>query len=281
MNKNILILGATGMLGNALFSELSKYKNFEVKGTVRRKAQAKKLPKNLQNKILANIDVQDLRSLRHAFQARRPDVIINCVAYIKEPQNDQEKALAISLNSLFPHQLAELAKNAGARLIHMSTDSALETDFYSRTKFLGEVDANHCLTIRSSIIGHGLENQNSLVDWFLNQKKKVEGYKKMIFSGFPTVELARIIAKYIIPNKKLSGIYHISSRPISKYDLLKIVARVYKKKIVILANYDIVLDRSLNSSKFRQATGYRPPSWEKLIVAMFQYYQTNPNFVKY
>ena len=268
------------MLGNALLFKLSKHKNFLVLGTVKKKEQAKKLPKNLQENIIDGIDVLDPKNITLALTTSKPNVIINCVAFIKEPQNDQEKALAIYLNSLFPHQLAEMAKKARARLIHMSTDSVLETDFYSRSKFLGEVDAKDCFTIRSSIIGHGLENQNSLIDWFLSQKRKVKGFKKVIFSGFPTTEIARIIAEYIIPSN-LSGIYQISSKPISKYELLKLVARTYQKKIEILADYDTVLDRSLNAGKFKQATRYRPPSWEELIVQMYQYYQSNSNFIKY
>lgn len=269
------------MLGNALMVTLGKYKNFSVWGTVRNRAQAKKLPKNLQSNIVANVDAQNPKSLQRAIKISKPDVIINCVAYVQEPKNDEERALAIYLNSLFPHQLDSLAKTVGTRLIHISTDSVLETDFYSRTKFLGELEAKHCLTLRTSIIGHGLENHHSLVDWFLSQKEKVKGYKKVIYSGLPTIEIGRIIAEYIIPRKNLSGIYHISSEPISKYELLKLISRVYQKKIAILPNYDIVLDRSLNSKKFRKATGYRPPSWEKLIEEMYQYYQTNPNFVKH
>ncbi len=281
MKQNILIIGATGMLGNALMATLEKYKNFRLWGTVIDKAQAKKLPQNLQHKILANIDVQNPKSLSRALKISQPNIIINCVAFIGEPQNNQEQLLAIYLNSYLPHQLAELVKVAGARLIHISTDSVFESDFYSRTKFLGEVGSKQCLTIRTSIIGHGLENHHSLLDWFLSQKKKVKGYKKAIYSGFPTTEIARIIAEYIIPKKNLSGIYQLSSKPISKYELLKIVSRIYQKKIEILADYDMVLDRSLNSKKFREATGYRPPSWEELIRQMYQYYKSNPNFVKY
>jgi dTDP-4-dehydrorhamnose reductase len=142
------------------------------------------------------------------------------------------------------------------------------TDLYGQTKFLGEVKGPNCVTLRTSIIGHELSGRYGLIDWFLAQKDKVRGYTQAIYTGFPTIEMARIISDYVIPNGELSGLYHVSSAPISKHDLLSLVAKRYNKKITIEPYDDFICDRSLDSGRFRNATGYAPPPWEKLVEAM-------------
>jgi len=295
MKKTVLIIGATGMLGNAQMTELSKYKNLAVFGTVRYFGEAEKyLPKKLLKNIVANIDVENTDNLARVLSDISPDVVINCVGLIKQAKDEKDIALNISLNSLFPHRLAHLCELQGSRLIHISTDCVFSgkkgfyseddtldaEDVYGMTKALGEVGPPH-LTIRTSILGHGLEGHGSLIDWFLSQKGKIKGFSKVIYSGFPTIEIARIIAEYIIPNEKLKGLYQVSSEPISKYELLKMVTTVYHKKIEINEYPQAVSDRSLNSAKFRKITGYKPPSWEQLIKKMYQYYKTNRNFIQY
>lgn len=294
--KKILVVGATGMLGNAQMTELSKYKNFDVFGTVRYFEEAKKyLPAKLLNKIYPNVDVENIDSLIKVFNLVKPDLVINCVGLIKQSPSASNMALAIYMNALLPHRLASLSEAFGARLIHISTDCIFSGskgnykesdpsdagDVYGRTKFLGEVEGPHCFTMRTSIIGHGLESHVSLIDWFLTQKGKIKGYTKVIYSGFPTVEIARIIAEYIIPNENLSGVYHVSSEPISKYDLLKIVAKIYHKKIEISLDDKFILDRSLDSTKFCKAASYQPPSWEQLVKKMYQNYKNNKNFIQF
>jgi len=126
------------------------------------------------------------------------------------------------------------------------------------------------VTLRTSIIGHELNSQTSLVDWFLSQTGVVKGYKKAIFSGLPTVELANVIKDYVIPNRNLQGLYHVSVEAIDKHTLLNLIAHVYGKDIEIEADEKVQIDRSLDSSRFQQATGYMPPSWPQLIEKMHQ-----------
>ena len=293
--KRILIIGATGMLGNAQLTELSKYKNLAVFGTVRYFGEAEKyLPKKLLKNIIANVDVENTDSLAKIFAMVKPDEVINCVGLIKQAKDEKDIALNISLNSLLPHRLAHLCNLQGSRLIHISTDCVFSgkkgfyteqnasdaEDIYGKTKFLGEVGAPH-FSMRTSILGHGLENHGSLIDWFLSQKGKIKGFTKVIYSGFPTVEIGRIIAEYIIPNRKLAGIYNISAEPISKYDLLGLVAKIYGKKIEIIPDDKEVSDRSLDSRRFRQLTGFKPASWEQMVKKMYQNYKTNSNFIRY
>lgn len=292
-NKKILVLGATGMLGNAIFTELTKA-GFDVYGTAR-KMNPEFFSTDLVSKIITGIDIEDLPSLTATINDLKPDVVMNCVGLIKQSPSASNTAMAIYMNALFPHKLASICEQAGARMIHFSTDCVFsgkkgnytEEDFsdaddvYGRTKYLGEVAYPHCFTMRTSIIGHGLEANASLIDWFLAQNGEVTGYDKVIFSGFPTVEIARILIEYILPNPELCGLYHVSADPISKYDLLKLVAKVYGKKVNLIPSDNEISDKSLNSERFRDISGYTPPSWDALIEKMYEYYKSNGNFIKY
>jgi dTDP-4-dehydrorhamnose reductase len=131
-------------------------------------------------------------------------------------------------------------------------------------------DAAHVVTLRVSIVGRELNSSRALVDWFLAQQHSVHGFKRSIFSAMSTIELARIMRDVIVPNVSLYGLYHVSSAPISKFDFLKLVAAQYGKTIDLLADDALVIDRSLDSSRFWQATGYRPPSWESMVRTMHE-----------
>ena len=151
-------------------------------------------------------------------------------------------------------------------------------DLYGHTKYLGEVDEPHCVTLRTSIIGHELKTRNGLVEWFLAQNDFVKGYKNAIYTGFPTIEMSRIICDFIIPNDSLRGLVHVSSTPISKFDLLTLIANIYKKDIRIKPQTAFRCDRSLISDKFRAISGYEPPVWSDLVKMM---YEDHLNTAKY
>ena len=144
-------------------------------------------------------------------------------------------------------------------------------DIYGRSKLLGEVNYKNSITLRTSIIGHELSSNRSLIDWFLSQSGSIKGYSKAIFSGIPTVELAKLILKYVIPNKELHGLFHVSANPINKYDLLKLVSEVYKKRIDIIEDQSLIIDRSLDSSKFRSLTDFEPLDWKNLVQSMYEF----------
>ena len=158
---------------------------------------------------------------------------------------------------------------SGKKGSYAETDIADCADLYGQSKLLGEVsNEKHVLTIRTSIIGHELRGEHSLVSWFLKQKGSAKGYTKAIYSGLPTIELARIIRELILPKPKLSGLYHIASEPISKFDLLELIAKIYRKKITLSKSATPKINRSLNCERFQKATGYRPKSWQRLIEEM-------------
>jgi len=292
--ERVLILGVTGMLGHTLFKEMRKYDGFEVFGTTRDKSRLiGYFTEEELSKIRNGVDADNFETVIRAIASVEPTIIINCIGIIKQLPISRDPLTAITVNAQLPHRLSLVTKTAKARLIHISTDCVFDgkkgnyiesdlssaEDLYGKTKFLGEVHYPHCVTLRTSIIGHELRTKYSLIDWFMSQENEIKGFTKAIYSGFPTIEMVNIISNYVIPNKNLSGLYHVSSDPISKYDLLHIVKEVYKKDINIKAFDDFVLDRSMNSDRFKKATGYVSPSWKKLVEDMY-YHVMNDNCYK-
>jgi len=283
--EKILVLGASGMLGNAVLRVLAGSPQLDVVGTVRSSRSVGLLPNTLGERLVSGVDVENSDTLVSLFSKVRPAVVINCIGLVKQLAESDDPLQAIPVNSVLPHRLARLCDAVGARLVHMSTDCVFsgkrgmysETDFpdaddlYGRSKFLGEVDYPNAITLRTSIIGHERDGARSLINWFLSQEGQVKGYARAVFSGFPTVEIARIIRDYVIPNPELHGIFHLSAEPINKFDLLTLVAEVYGKSIEIVSDDKLVIDRSLDSTRFRQATGFSPEPWPELIRRMHEF----------
>lgn len=280
---NILVLGASGMLGNAMIRLLGERKDWQVFGTIRAENSRDFFEKNISDKLFAGIDAGDQDSLVQVFKQSRPQVVINCVGLVKQLDEASDPLRAILINSMLPHRLAALCQISGARLLHISTDCVFSgnkqggyresdiadaNDLYGRTKLLGEVSCPHALTIRTSMIGHELQGNHGLVGWFLSQQGQCKGYTKAIFSGLPTVVLAQIVRDVIIPRSDLSGIYHVAAQAISKYELLKLIADEYGKLIEVVPDAQLTIDRSLNADRFRADTGYVAPDWRSLIKSM-------------
>ena len=283
--QKILVLGANGMLGNAVYRTFASSPGYEVIGTVRSATSKIALPDSASGKLLAGVDVEHVDSLVAAFEMVQPDIVVNCIGLVKQIVTANDPLMTLPINAILPHRLARLASLINARLIHVSTDCVftgrkgkyMETDvpdaqdLYGRSKLLGEVDYSHAVTLRTSIIGTELGSAHGLVGWFLAQTGAVKGFTKAVFSGLPTAELAQIMRDHVIPNRDLRGVWHVSAEPIAKFDLLQLVAAEYGKDIEILADGELMIDRSLDSSRFREATGWTPPSWPQLIAQMRQF----------
>ncbi len=234
-------------------------------------------------KVVANIDVENFEVVRDAVFNLEPNVVINAIGIIKQTPTSNDVVKTLKINSIFPHQLAELTKKAGARLITVSTDCVFDgrkgnykeedisdaADLYGKSKNLGEISAPHCLTLRTSIIGRELQTAHSLVEWFLSSKgRKIRGFTNAVFSGFTTIVLAEIISDLIENHSNLHGLYHVSSEPISKFDLLCLLKKFYALPIEIEPDGDFKIDRSLNSERFRSETGFVPDEWSTMIGRM-------------
>jgi dTDP-4-dehydrorhamnose reductase len=280
----ILILGGSGMLGHRLWVNLSQ--KHETWVTVRGDAsQIPDLPEFPRKYIRTDVDALNFDQVTRALASIQPDLVINCIGLIKQMGHiARDPIFSISLNALLPHRVSLICRTARIRMIHISTDCVFNgkkgnyteddpsdaEDLYGRTKFLGEVAYPHTITLRTSIIGRELKTRLGLIEWFLAQKGEIQGYQKAIYTGFTTDEFSRILLDYVIPRPDLSGVYHVSSEAISKHDLLILTKQAFQSDVTIAPNVDYVLDRSLDSTRFRQATGYHPPSWPDMIRDMAQ-----------
>lgn len=284
-SKRVLVLGASGMLGNAMLRLFAERGVHAVTGTVRSPSALRLLPDALRAHVVSGVDVENHDSLVALFARVRPDVVINCIGLVKQLADANQPLAALPINALLPHRLAALCAIGGARLVHVSTDCVFAgtkgmyvesdasdaTDLYGRSKLLGEVDEPHAITLRTSIIGHELGSAHGLVGWFLSQTGGVRGYTRAIFSGLPTVELATVIHDHVLGRPDLRGLYHVSAAPIDKYTLLSLVARQYGHDVAIEPDARLVIDRSLDSSRFRAAAGYAPPEWPELVARMHRF----------
>lgn len=278
----ILIIGGGGMLGHKL---VQAWKNrFDVWTTLKsRISEYEKYGIFDADKTFDLVDVEKIKELETIISNIKPQVIFNAVGIIKQLPSSKNVIKTLTINSIFPHQLTQLSEKYDSRLINISTDCVFDgkkgnyteddlpnaDDLYGKSKNLGEVTGRNCLTLRTSIIGRELNTNHSLVEWFLsNRGKKVKGFANAIYSGFPTIVLADIIANLIENFQTLNGLYHISSEPINKFELLKIIKNKYQADIEIERDCDFVIDRSLNSAKFRTETGFVPQSWGKMVEKM-------------
>jgi len=280
----VLIIGGSGMLGHKLVQILGQ--KFDVWTTVRADLESyKKYPIYRYEKTIEDVNVENIISVERAIEKIKPEVVINATGVIKQISSAQSVIKVLSINSIFPNQLVELAGKFQFRLITISTDCVFsgtkgnysETDIpdaqdlYGKSKQFGEIIGDNCLTLRTSIIGRELKTSHSLVEWFLsNRGGRVKGFKNAIFSGFPTVVLADIISNLIENFSEIQGLYHVSSEPISKFDLLNLIKQIYKVEIEIEPFEDFKIDRSLDSTKFRDITGFKPMDWQYMIRKMFE-----------
>lgn len=278
----VLILGGSGMLGHKLAQAFPE--RFETHVSFRSvDAQARQLPGAAAVTAHFGVRADDIPSVDGLLAAVHPDVVINCIGIVKQDAAAKDPIPSIAINSLFPHQVAAMCARSNARLIHISTDCVFSgrggnyrendipdaEDLYGRTKLLGEVTEYDSLTIRTSIIGRELRSRYGLLEWFLAQNgKTVRGFTRAIFSGFTTRALARILGDIIERRPALHGLWHVASVPISKFDLLSLIKSVYDVNIAIEPDPAFVCDRSLNGDRFREATGFTPPSWPDMIRDM-------------
>lgn len=278
----VLITGGSGMLGHKLFQQLSN--SFQVFSTIRGTFEdVGGFGIFEKDRLIENIDLSDDDAIRRSVEISEPDVVINAAGVIKQRPSSKDVITTLTVNSILPHRLATLAKEIGFRLIVVSTDCVFSgdkgnyteedpadaLDLYGRSKNLGELVEENCLTLRTSIIGRELTSGHSLVEWFLsNRGGEVKGFRQAIYSGFPTIVFADIISSLISDKPELSGLYHVSSEPIDKFTLLTMLNKRYGANVIIHPDDLFKIDRSLDSTRFRNDVGFKPPTWAEMIDRM-------------
>lgn len=273
----VLILGANGLIGSTLFEFLRKKNDLNVFGTVRDYDLGR------DTAIKYKIDFLNIEESFSIVSEIAPSIVINCIGVTKHSLHYDKVGEVSFLNSVFPHLLSDFSRTQNFKLIHISSDCVFNgqrgnyseldlpnsTDLYGKSKFLGElVDCSGNITIRTSTIGHEKNTKYGLLEWFLSQHTVCQGFSSAFFSGLTTIELANILYKYFIFNDSISGLYNLAGPKINKFDLLKIIARVYKKDIQIKKDQTFCIDRSLNASKFNNKFGYVFKSWDSMIMEM-------------
>lgn len=275
----ILIFGGDGMLGHQLLR--SWRQRHEVFVTLRRDEDAYK-GYGLFSPGMARygVDVRQLQDVVDSVATVRPQAVVNAVGIVKQRPTAQEYIPSLEVNSLFPHRLAQVCRAAGARLVHLSTDCVFSgrrghynegdlpdaSDLYGRSKLLGELHEPGCLTLRTSIIGLELSGKRSLVEWYLSQKGSIVGYRRAVYSGLTTAEMARAIEHFLLKDPELAGLWHLASTPISKFELLKgLTERLQRRDIELRPQDDFVNDKSLDMSALNARTEYRVPRWSAML----------------
>jgi dTDP-4-dehydrorhamnose reductase len=274
----ILILGGDGMLGHQLFLRLRE--GFETRVTLRQDFPAyRHLGCFSPEEVYTGIDVRVTDRLLAVLADFRPEYVVNAVGMVKQRPEGHEHIANLEVNALLPHRLGLACRAIDANLIHISTDCVFSgrrgnyteadqpdpVDVYGYSKLLGEVSGPGVLTLRTSIIGLELMRHTSLIEWFLDQRGPIKGYRQAIFSGFTTRELSRIIERLVTQHAGVMGLYHLASEPISKYDLLVQLRDRLRRDIEITPDDALHCDRSLDSSRFRNTFDYRPPSWDGML----------------
>ncbi len=277
----ILVLGVRGMMGHMAARVLAE--RHEVFGTIRDdlsadSSLARFLPPD---RWVRGVEASDMASIERTFEETHPDAVLNCIGIIKQAPEATDPILSIENNALFPHQLAVVCKAVGARMIHLSTDCVFSglkgmysesdipdpVDLYGRSKLLGETEPGEALTLRTSVVGREIRGHVSLFEWALGSRgTAVRGFDRAIYSGLTTRALAEVIEAIIVDHPNLSGVWHVASDPITKYDLLVDLNERLSLDLDIERDESFVCDRSLDGSAFSAETGIEVPSWDDMLT---------------
>ena len=280
-SRNILVLGASGMLGHMLVRILSPHHN--VVGTTSSKYDEKSLLARIlsEENWVGQVDVRSLSTVEKTIRDTKADVVINCVGVIKQKMESSNIMDAIIINSLIPHQLANICNQTHSRLIHFSTDCVFDgspgikkvndvpnaTDLYGTTKRLGEVDYAPALTLRTGFVGRQLSGFEGLFEWVRSQRgKTIDGYQNAIYSGYTAMALSRIIRQIIEEHEQLSGLHQVAGNHINKFDLITKLNKYLDLDLTINRNTDFMCDRSMDGSEFTKLTDIAIPSWDDMLI---------------
>lgn len=267
----ILVLGCNGMAGH-LISLYFKEQGHEVVGFARSDF------KLLDRTIIG--DATEMTLIKMIIEEGKYDAIINCIGLLNQ-YAENNKAMAILLNSYLPHYLVECTKYTKTRIIHMSTDCVFAGNdgpyyedsrpngatFYDRTKAMGEINNGKDLTFRNSIVGPDIKESGiGLFNWFMKQKGTIEGYTGAIWTGVTTLTLAKAMEAALTEN--LSGLYNlVNNASINKFDLCSLFNKYFRRgEVEIVPNDDLQLDKTLKCT--RADFSFIVPSYEQQIKEM-------------
>jgi len=295
--KNVLILGASGMLGIEVVRELIKKKNINLYVAIRNLKDKKLIQKYLDSNI-SGLKYYKFK-IEGNYQAilkkitKNKQYIVNCIGIIK-PYIHEENHLsienALKVNSNFPHVLKNCVAEK-VKIFQIATDCVYDgvkgkyneneshnaTDVYGKSKSLGEARGKNFFNLRCSIIGKEIKGYKSLLCWFLNQKKgaKIFGFKNHLWNGITTKHFAKIIAILILKKIKIPNLLHIIPGDIvDKYNLLKIFQNKFQRHDleILKTNAKVIVNRTLTTNykdinkKINKAMGFKKVLTVKKMV---------------
>lgn len=277
----IVVLAGGGMLGHKMWQSLAvHFKDIYV--TIRKaRNYYEKIGIFKNNQVIDNLDLADFKKLSNVLDELHPDVIVNCAGVTIRSKEGKNIIASININALLPHYLLAWCKKKGARVIHFSTVCVFDgatggyreeslpnaQDLYGRTKILGDLFDEQAITLRSSFIGREIEGKAELLEWFLSQRsQQVKGYRQAIFTGVTTQVMADLTRDLIQKHPKLSGLFHIGSEKLSKYELLLLMKEAFRTNIDIVPDHKFICKRDLIDTKFKEATGFQSPTWKDMMA---------------
>ncbi len=280
----VIILGATGMIGHRVWWACSENKNLETVGVTRKFISNEPILSFMAgHKIYDGVDVNNFGKLTTILDNEKPDWIINAIGVTIRKKEIENIDYALQINSFLPRRLEKWGQRNNCKLIHFSTDCVFSgseggydetsnptaSDIYGKTKFFGEVTDSNSITMRFSCIGRELFAHTELLEWFLSQNGKgIKGFTKAMYSGVTTITIAREVINILTNHKSLSGLYQLSSHPISKYDLLQLAKAHFQVETEITPTDSYVSDKTLICRKYQIATGFQIPHWHDLMAEL-------------
>ncbi len=262
--KTIAILGPTGMLGSMVYNVLKE--RYQLVLVYRDAEKFKTLDAvygGVSSHRSVDCDLMDLcadyvagfptavrsPALERLVKAIGPvDMVVNCAGVIK-PHSTKNPLTTMFTNAALPHLLSAVY---GPQLIQITTDcvyNGLEgapyneqsiknaNDLYGLSKGLGEPQ-ERSLVLRTSIIGPELGSSGlSFLSWFLEQPDgaQLKGFTNHHWNGLTTKVFAEVCARIIDDRSRYpnTGLFHIFSTDISKYDMLLKCKAKYGREVTI------------------------------------------------
>jgi dTDP-4-dehydrorhamnose reductase len=267
--SDVVVMGASGMLGSMVADLLSRNDRLRVRATVRSRTLAEHGRDRLPEIDWTVIDVDGAADASLLEIVDGAGWVINAVGVIKpyiHDDDDRERERALRVNSLFPYQLARIAERVDARIIQIATDCVFSgdrgryteddphdaVDAYGMTKSLGEVRAAWVHHLRCSIVGPELTSHVSLLDWFLGQpaNAEVKGFTNHVWNGITTLHFARICEAIVTGATAPAGAQHVvPAGAVTKADLLKAFADTFERRDIEIrpAEASVMIDRTLDT----------------------------------
>ena len=242
------------------------------------------------------VDLGDLKTMLDLARKFKPEIVINCAAYTAVDKAEEQPAIAYKVNQDGARNVAECARDVGARMIHISTDYVfdgtatrpiVETEetnpinVYGGSKLGGELEVLKVLGDKQGLILrtqslHGQKGQNfvhTMIKLFGEQERL-----KVVSDQYMCATWAGWLAEVILDFCRISagGIFHASGAGVISWHefacgIYEMVKPRLKRNVTIEAVKASEFSRpakrpaysALDCSKLSAVLGRKPISWQE------------------